>query len=86
MQMVWNVSIFFANGVFNDYSCYNNPLCGYNGGDCCKDTFQTKSSFIECGHNGFYCRDPQSEVSNPRFSKECKTKPYINSTIPDKPV
>jgi len=43
------------------YGCYNTALCGYDGGDCCEDTCENKEeNLLDCGSDGYYCRDPES--------------------------
>jgi hypothetical protein len=64
---------FLGNGICNDgiYGCYNTAICGWDGGDCCEDTCELESNFIECGHDGYYCRDPKSKNCNSLYSINC---------------
>jgi hypothetical protein len=48
---------------FCDTSEYNTFECGYDGGDCCPES--CVSGEIECGSNGYDCRDPEYGGSCP---------------------
>lgn len=63
----------------HDYECYNTAICGYDGGDCCEDTCKP-TSYVDCGHEGYTCRDPTSDNCNPRFATSCDNG---NNDIPD---
>ena len=73
---------FLGDGVCHDAmpGCYNSKVCGYDGGDCCKDTCVYPGSgggsgnndFIdygECGMEGYACRDPKSENCQPVLAR-----------------
>jgi hypothetical protein len=64
-----------GDGVCHDnvHGCYNTEICGYDGGDCCEDTCEIddSSSYTECGHDGYACRDPESKNCNPKLSRFC---------------
>lgn len=70
---------FIGDGICNDGfgGCYNTAVCKFDGGDCCEDTCQS-SNYVDCGHDGYACRDPNSTKCNPNYSYDCK-----NSDIPD---
>eukprot|EP00529_Nitzschia_sp_RCC80_P002204 CAMPEP_0113481800 /NCGR_PEP_ID=MMETSP0014_2-20120614/22592_1 /TAXON_ID=2857 /ORGANISM="Nitzschia sp." /LENGTH=897 /DNA_ID=CAMNT_0000375301 /DNA_START=45 /DNA_END=2738 /DNA_ORIENTATION=+ /assembly_acc=CAM_ASM_000159 len=58
----------------NTHGCYNTEICDYDGGDCCEDTCEIdedSSSYTECGHDGYACRDPQSDYCDPALSRFC---------------
>jgi hypothetical protein len=66
---------FIGNGICNDgmYGCYNTEICGYDGGDCCPDTCVNSTSLVECGHDGYACRNPASTKCNPNLSYNCNS-------------
>ena len=71
---------FLGDGVCHENmgGCYNTKICGWDGGDCCKDTCESKGKYLECGHDGYACRDPES--------KNCDSKiagPVCNDDIVD---
>jgi len=54
---------YIGDGACHEWvdGCYNHAICKYDGGDCCKDTcVNDDSHFVECGSDGYYCRDPES--------------------------
>jgi hypothetical protein len=57
----------------NMFGCYNTAICGYDGGDCCEDTCEipTFSSYVECGHDGYACKDPLSDNCNSALTINC---------------
>lgn len=57
----------------------NNPLCGYDGGDCCRCT--CISSSYTCGLNTYDCIDPDATVLN---NDTCESEPLsaCSSGIP----
>ena len=57
----------------------NNEECGYDGGDCCECTC-ISGLYYECGEDGFFCRDPNSDCVDPRVEMYPNC---INGTIPD---
>lgn len=72
-----------GDGVCHDnmHGCYNTAICGYDGGDCCKDTCNDdRSEFKTCGQDGYLCKDPNSTECDPFFTTKCKNAP---SRIPD---
>jgi hypothetical protein len=64
-----------GDGICHDniHGCYNTAICGYDGGDCCEDscTAEEKDDVIDCGHDGYACRDPTSANCNPRLTAKC---------------
>ena len=64
-----------GDGVCHDNmeGCYNTEICEYDGGDCCDDTcFVTSaSSYMECGHDGYACKDPESDSCNSDLTTKC---------------
>lgn len=62
---------FIGNGICNDYACYNTAICGFDGGDCCEDTCETRSTFVECGHDGYACRDPTAKNCDSSLTALC---------------
>ena len=52
--------------------CYNHKICGYDHGDCCPDTCSTpKDSYLECGSDGYMCKDPKSTHCDPTATLHC---------------
>jgi hypothetical protein len=64
---------FIGNGVCHDgIGCYNSEVCGFDGGDCCEDTCHSGTNhYVECGMDGYACRDPSSEDCDPWLSSAC---------------
>jgi len=64
-----------GDGVCHDnmVGCYNTPICGYDGGDCCEDTCEITdvSSYVECGHDGYACKDTKSSLCNSDLTTKC---------------
>jgi len=64
-----------GDGVCHDNmeGCYNTAVCGYDGGDCCEDTctITSISSYVECGHDGYVCKDPASDYCNSDLTTKC---------------
>lgn len=64
---------FIGDGACDPDSPYNTEACGYDGGDCCKGTCDSRSifgcttkkesQFGDYGPFGFYCVDPTQEDS-----------------------
>eukprot|EP00555_Chaetoceros_dichaeta_P014070 CAMPEP_0198275572 /NCGR_PEP_ID=MMETSP1447-20131203/64846_1 /TAXON_ID=420782 /ORGANISM="Chaetoceros dichaeta, Strain CCMP1751" /LENGTH=847 /DNA_ID=CAMNT_0043970455 /DNA_START=137 /DNA_END=2680 /DNA_ORIENTATION=- len=59
----------FKSGLIGDGAChewidgcYNTAICGYDGGDCCKDKCQDEEKLVTCGSDRYFCRDPTSET------------------------
>ena len=46
----------------------NDESCGYDGGDCCECTCINRLDH-DCGENGFFCRDPNSDCVDPRIER-----------------
>jgi len=68
-------SSFLGDGICHDSigGCYNTAICGYDGGDCCADTCEDKDNvYINCGHDGYVCRDPSSKKCDPMYSSGCE--------------
>jgi len=62
----------------NIHGCYNTEICGWDGGDCCEDSCQDPNGNdyegwgnIECGHDGYACRDPTSANCDEAVTKFC---------------
>jgi hypothetical protein len=70
---------FLGDGVCHDgmRGCYNHRICDYDDGDCCEDTCtnDAKFNYVECGHDGYACRDPRSVNCDPSLSEECPQGP-----------
>ena len=47
-----------GDGYCDRSADYNNPECGYDGGDCCRSTC-TPGDY-SCGYNGYQCLDPSA--------------------------
>eukprot|EP00980_Cylindrotheca_fusiformis_P002818 scaffold672_cov126-Cylindrotheca_fusiformis.AAC.19 len=85
-----------GDGICHDniHGCYNTAICGFDGGDCCEDTCADwmdddwdgdDVTFAGCGHDGFACRDPQSEHCDPKLTYKCRngdTNKFNNVTCP----
>jgi hypothetical protein len=73
---------FIGDGVCQDAyynTCYNTKVCGYDYGDCCKDTCERqKSGFSKCGTDGYACRDPNSISCDPTLTMLCPASSYKN--------
>jgi hypothetical protein len=65
---------FLGDGIChnNIAGCYNTEVCRYDGGDCCEDTCHGDFAYVECGHDGFACKDPSSELCDPTLSPKCR--------------
>lgn len=66
-----------GDGVCHDnmHGCYNTAICGYDGGDCCQDTCQITetATYMECGHDGYACKDPKSTQCDITLNRFCPT-------------
>jgi len=64
-----------GDGVCHDNmeGCYNTEICDYDGGDCCDDTCKitSDSSYMECGHDGYACKDPASDSCDVTLTTKC---------------
>jgi len=70
-----------GDGACHDFinGCYNTAICGYDGGDCCEDKCeQKKDNLVDCGSDGYLCRDPTSDTCETTQCVEAR-----NSTEPD---
>jgi hypothetical protein len=71
---------FIGDGVCHDLffnGCYNSAICNFDGGDCCKDTCKPKEgAYLECGSDGFSCRDPSSSECDPTLTLKCPPSSY----------
>ena len=54
-------------------SLFQLTVCGYDGGDCCEDTCKADGSYVECGHEGFNCKDPNSKNCDKKLNPSCKS-------------
>lgn len=73
---------FLADGICHDaIGCYNHKICGYDGGDCCQDTCEGDANFfyVECGGEGYACKDPASSNCDPSLTDACKNKDKNNT-------
>jgi hypothetical protein len=78
--MMVSTVIFTAPLICPSLVCEAQSACAgsvIEGGDCCEDTCKG-TNYVECGHDGFICRDPNSTKCDPIFSLDCK-----NAQIPD---
>jgi len=66
---------FVGDGVCHEgIGCYNTEVCGYDGGDCCEDTCHSgDNQYVECGMDGYACRDPKSKDCDPWITSTCPT-------------
>jgi len=66
---------FVGDGVCHDNygnSCYNSAICDYDGGDCCEDTCHADpGAYLQCGSDGYACRNPNSTHCAPNLSALC---------------
>lgn len=64
---------FLGDGVCHEgIGCYNTKVCGWDNGDCCEDTCHSgNNQYVECGMDGYACRDPESKNCDPWISGEC---------------
>ena len=64
---------FLGDGICHDAvpGCYNHAICKYDGGDCCENTCYLESLYVECGLEGFACRDPNSSDCDTSLSTMC---------------
>jgi len=78
-----------GDGVCHDNmdGCYNTAICGFDGGDCCEDTcnITERSSYTECGHDGYACKDPASAKCNPTLTKKCPSTNANGGSDDNKP-
>lgn len=74
---------FVGDGVCHDNygnSCYNSAVCNWDGGDCCKDTCKSeKGSYLQCGTDGFSCRNPNSTDCDPSLTVMCPSDKKNNN-------
>ena len=73
---------FVGDGVCHDNygnSCYNSAACNWDGGDCCKDTCHSDpGSYLQCGSDGYSCRNPNSTNCDPILTYMCDDKKKSN--------
>ena len=51
-------------------------VCGYDGGDCCEDTCKNwEGAYVECGHEGYVCKDPKSSKCDKSLNPLCPSNP-----------
>jgi len=77
---------YIGDGACHEWvdGCYNHEVCKYDGGDCCKDTcVKDDSHFVECGSDGYYCRDPESVL--PQGNPDKKSDGDAEGKGDDKP-
>lgn len=76
-----------GDGVCHDNmeGCYNTAVCEYDGGDCCNDTCEitSTSSYLECGHDGYACKDPASDYCNSYLTTKCSPANGGGNNDPD---
>uniref|UniRef100_A0A7S1UW17 LNR domain-containing protein n=1 Tax=Grammatophora oceanica TaxID=210454 RepID=A0A7S1UW17_9STRA len=78
---------FIGDGICHDnvVGCYNTEICGYDGGDCCPDTCEFDGAYVNCGVDGYSCRDPNSKDCDAKLTSKCPAVDPAND--PDaKPV
>lgn len=46
-------------------------VCGFDGGDCCEDTCKADGAYVECGHEGYSCKDPNSSNCDKTLNPMC---------------
>jgi len=65
-------SNWLGDGICHDnlHGCYNTAICGWDDGDCCEDSCDD-TDFVECGHDGYACRDPYSAFCDSSLTKLC---------------
>lgn len=57
-----------------------------DGGDCCEDTCKVpEDSYVKCGHDGYYCRNPESANCDMKLNLDCKNDKN-DENKPDKPT
>jgi hypothetical protein len=78
---------FLGDGICHENypGCYNTAVCDFDGGDCCEDTCSDKTSYAECGHDGYYCRDTQSKRCDPSLTAKCVTPDADKSKFKPEP-
>ena len=75
---------FVGDGICHDAipGCYNHEVCNYDGGDCCADTCAQEprrwdqamdGTLVDCGQDGYACRDPASADCDRDLTGECQT-------------
>jgi len=76
-----------GDGVCHDNmdGCYNTAVCGYDDGDCCEDTCEITitSSYVECGHDGYACKDPSSDSCDSDLTTKCSSNTNGGKNNPD---
>jgi uncharacterized membrane protein YgcG len=74
------VKSFIGDGICQDSlgGCYNTAICNWDGGDCCEDTCSSRT-YVDCGHDGFACRNPNSTSCDLLYTLACEN----NANIPD---
>lgn len=63
---------YLGDGICHEHlgGCYNHAICNYDNGDCCEDTCESTSEYIQCGTDGYTCRDPKSKKCDMCKDKE----------------
>jgi hypothetical protein len=83
-------SSFVGDGVCQDAyfnTCYNTAICGFDKGDCCKDTCkEPRHGYTECGSDGYACRDPLSKNCDPTLTLSCPSSSYENTDDSHRPL
>ena len=68
-----------GDGYCDAWTDYNNPECGYDGGDCCEST--CVDDLYNCGEwSSFQCIDPNAS-ENQNVSNNCDTSEEVKVTV-----
>jgi hypothetical protein len=68
---------------FFSLQCRMNNYFGCTG-DCCEDTCTTKEgSYLQCGMDGYYCKDANSTKCDPTLTLKCPSSSYKKTSDDD---
>eukprot|EP00592_Proboscia_alata_P007472 CAMPEP_0194360080 /NCGR_PEP_ID=MMETSP0174-20130528/7384_1 /TAXON_ID=216777 /ORGANISM="Proboscia alata, Strain PI-D3" /LENGTH=869 /DNA_ID=CAMNT_0039131365 /DNA_START=117 /DNA_END=2726 /DNA_ORIENTATION=+ len=68
---------FLGDGICNAEGCYNIKLCGWDGGDCCEGSCVSRE-FVECGVDGYQCKDPDAEENQSKEGDDNEAEEEIS--------